>query len=62
MRIPFDWKVREHLKGLLGSRGLYFSMQDKAAKHLSHLDIQEMGGVKGRPGREEPSGQRCSHL
>jgi FixJ family two-component response regulator len=62
VRVPFDRKVRENLESLLDSQGLNFAMQDKAAKHLSHLDIQEMGCVKGRFRREEPPGQRSSNL
>ncbi len=62
MRVPFDREVRENLESLPGSQGLYFATQDKAAKHLSHLEIQEMGCVKGRFRPEEPSGQRSPNL
>src|SRR5947199_10857660 len=60
--IPFDREAGENRESLLGSHGLYFATQDKAAKHLSHLNIQEIGGVERRFRREEPFGQRGSHL
>ena len=46
MGISFNRKIHEILESLTGAFRRNLPTQSKAAKHLRHLDVQEMGSMK----------------